>query len=84
MTAPSSDWRFYDSIYTERYMKSLTANRAGYNASAIAKTSGFKNVAGGFLIQHGTADDNVHFQNPAVLVDTLVSAGVGPEKMRVQ
>ncbi|CUS10777.1 unnamed protein product, partial [Tuber aestivum] len=84
MTAPSSDWRFYDSIYTERYMKSPTANRAGYNASAIAKTSGFKNVAGGFLIQHGTADDNVHFQNPAVLVGTLVSEGVGPEKMRVQ
>ncbi|CUS10775.1 unnamed protein product [Tuber aestivum] len=84
MTALSSDWRFYDSIYTERYMKSLTANRAGYNASAIAKTSGFKNVAGGFLIQHGTADNNVHFQNPAVLVDTLVSEGVSPEKMRVQ
>ncbi|PWW77994.1 hypothetical protein C7212DRAFT_276799 [Tuber magnatum] len=68
MTAPVSDWRFYDSMYTERYMKLPTTNRAGYNASAITKTSGFKNVAGGFLIQHGTGDDNVHFQNTAVLM----------------
>ncbi|CUS10772.1 unnamed protein product [Tuber aestivum] len=84
MTAPVTDWRFYDSIYTERYMKSPTANRAGYNVSAISKTSGFKNVAGGFLIQHGTGDDNVHFQHAAVLVDTLVYEGVSPEKMQVQ
>ncbi|RPA96803.1 hypothetical protein L873DRAFT_1693372 [Choiromyces venosus 120613-1] len=72
ITAPVSDWRFYDSMYTERYMKLLTTNAAGYNASAIRKTAGFKNVAGGFLIQHGTGDDNVHFQNSAALVDTLV------------
>lgn len=84
MTAPVTDWRFYDSMYTERYMKLLTTNRAGYNASAITKTSGFKNVAGGFLIQHGTGDDNVHFQHSAVLADALVYEGVSPEKMRVQ
>ncbi|KAG0639686.1 dipeptidyl peptidase IV N-terminal region-domain-containing protein [Tuber brumale] len=84
MTAPVTDWRFYDSIYTERYMKLLTTNGAGYNASAITKTAGFKNVAGGFLIQHGTGDDNVHFQNSAALADALVYEGVSPEKMRVQ
>ncbi|PWW77999.1 hypothetical protein C7212DRAFT_276810 [Tuber magnatum] len=84
MTAPGTDWRFYNSMYTERYMKLLTTNRAGYNASAITKTSGFKNVAGGFLIQHGTGDDNVHFQHAAALVDALVYEGVSPEKMRVQ
>ncbi|CUS11547.1 unnamed protein product, partial [Tuber aestivum] len=84
VTAPVTDWRFYHSIYTESYMKPPTTNRPGYNASAITKTSGFKNVVGGFLIHHGTTDDNVHFQHSAVLVDTVVYEGVSPEKMRVQ
>ncbi|KAG0133844.1 putative dipeptidyl peptidase IV (Dpp4) [Tuber indicum] len=84
MTAPVTDWRFYNSMYVERYMKLPTTNRAGYNASAITKTAGFKNVAGGFIIQHGTGDDNVHFQNSAALADALVREGVSPEKMRVQ
>ncbi|CUS10766.1 unnamed protein product [Tuber aestivum] len=84
MTAPLTDWRFYDSMYTERFMKLLTTNRAGYNDSAITKVAGFKNVAGGFLIQHGTGDDNVHFQSSAALVDALVYEGVSPEKMHVQ
>ncbi|GIK03415.1 diacylglycerol pyrophosphate phosphatase [Aspergillus viridinutans] len=83
-TAPVSDWRFYDSMYTERYMKTLKSNAAGYNASAIRKVAGYKNVRGGVLIQHGTGDDNVHFQNAAALVDTLVGAGVTPEKLQVQ
>ncbi|KAF7159511.1 hypothetical protein CNMCM5623_004849 [Aspergillus felis] len=83
-TAPVSDWRFYDSMYTERYMKTLESNAAGYNASAIRKVAGYKNVRGGLLIQHGTGDDNVHFQNAAALVDTLVGSGVTPEKLQVQ
>ncbi|PKX92845.1 prolyl dipeptidyl peptidase DppIV [Aspergillus novofumigatus IBT 16806] len=83
-TAPVSDWRFYDSMYTERYMKTLESNAAGYNASAIRKVAGYKNVRGGVLIQHGTGDDNVHFQNAAALVDTLVGAGVTPDKLQVQ
>jgi dipeptidyl-peptidase-4 len=58
-------------------MKSLTTNAAGYNTTAVVNAEGFKNVRGGFLIQHGTGDDNVHFQNSAVLVDTLTSAKVG-------
>ncbi|KAL4793760.1 putative dipeptidyl peptidase 4 [Aspergillus venezuelensis] len=84
LTAPVSDWRLYDSMYTERYMKTLETNSDGYNSTAIRKTEGFKNVAGGFLIQHGTGDDNVHFQNSAALVDTLIGAGVTPEQMQVQ
>ncbi|KAH0614780.1 uncharacterized protein H6S33_000416 [Morchella sextelata] len=84
ITAPVSDWRFYDSMYTERYMGTLEDNQAGYAESAVALPGGFKNVAGGFLVQHGTGDDNVHFQNSAALVDTLMVAGVSPEKMRVQ
>ncbi|RHZ51514.1 diacylglycerol pyrophosphate phosphatase [Aspergillus turcosus] len=83
-TAPVSDWRFYDSMYTERYMKTLESNAAGYNASAIRAVAGYKSVPGGVLIQHGTGDDNVHFQNAAALVDTLVGAGVTPEKLQVQ
>lgn len=50
----------------------------------MRNVTGFKNIAGGFLVQHGTGDDNVHFQNAAVLVDTLVSGGVSPDKLQVQ
>ncbi|KAF2108029.1 dipeptidyl peptidase IV N-terminal region-domain-containing protein [Lophiotrema nucula] len=84
ITAPVSDWRFYDSVYTERYMKTPALNPAGYNKSRVHDTTGFKNVAGGFLVQHGTGDDNVHFQNSAALVDLLVGDRVTPEKMQVQ
>ncbi|CAZ79556.1 unnamed protein product [Tuber melanosporum] len=84
MTSPGADWPLYDTMFTERHVKLLATNRAGYNASAIIKTAGFKNVAGGFLIQHGTGDDNAHFQHAVVLVDALMYGGVGPEEMRVQ
>ncbi|KAF1808300.1 putative dipeptidyl peptidase 4 [Eremomyces bilateralis CBS 781.70] len=84
ITAPVSDWRFYDSMYTERYMKTPELNPGGYEETAVEKVDGFKNIAGGILIQHGTGDDNVHFANSAVLVDTLISGGISPEKMQVQ
>jgi dipeptidyl-peptidase 4 len=82
ITAPVSDWRLYDSVYTERYMKTYAMNPAGYNETAVRKADGFKNIAGGFSIFHGTGDDNVHYQNTAALVDFLVGAGVSPEKMK--
>lgn len=85
ITAPVSDWRLYDSMYTERYMKTYEMNPAGYNASAVRHPVGFQNAAGGFLVQHGTGDDNVHFQHAAALVDMLVGSGVvSPTKMQVQ
>ena len=84
MTAPVSDWRFYDSLYTERYMKTPELNPEGYNRSRVHDITGFKNIAGNFLIQHGTGDDNVHFQNAAALVDALMGGGVTPEKMAAQ
>lgn len=84
ITAPVSDWRFYDSMYTERYMKDLASNLDGYKTTAVVNATGFQNVRGGFLIQHGTGDDNVHFQNSAVLVDTLTTAKVSPKKFHVQ
>jgi len=84
ITAPVADWRLYDSMYTERYMKTYEQNPAGYNTSAVRDAAGFKAVKGGFLIQHGTGDDNVHFQNSAAMVDRLVGQGVGPDRMQVQ
>ncbi|OAA53331.1 extracellular dipeptidyl-peptidase Dpp4 [Cordyceps fumosorosea ARSEF 2679] len=83
ITAPVTDWRLYDSIYTERYMKRLEENEAGYNHTAVRNVNGFKNVAGGVAIMHGTGDDNVHYQNAAALVDLLVGGGVSPAKVRV-
>ncbi|OAL54576.1 dipeptidyl-peptidase-like protein IV [Pyrenochaeta sp. DS3sAY3a] len=82
ITAPVSDWRFYDSIYTERYMKTPDINPGGYNVSRVHDATGFKTIAGGTVIQHGTGDDNVHFQNAAALVDLLMVNRVTPEKMQ--
>ncbi|XXG95778.1 Dipeptidyl peptidase 4 [Hypoxylon texense] len=82
IVAPVSDWRFYDSMYTERYMKTSQLNPAGYEKSAVRRAEGFKHIAGGFSIQHGLGDDNVHYQNTAALLDLLVGAGVPPAKMQ--
>jgi len=82
-TAPVSDWRFYDTMYTERYMKTPETNAEGYAKSAVHDTEGFKNIAGSFLIQHGSGDDNVHFQHAAALSDLLMGAKVSPEKLEV-
>ena len=68
-------------MYTERYMKTLETNAKGYNETAVRKPEGFQNIAGSFLLQHGTGDDNVHFQHGAVLLDTLMNAGVSPQKL---
>ncbi|KAK3902339.1 dipeptidyl peptidase IV N-terminal region-domain-containing protein [Staphylotrichum tortipilum] len=73
--APVTDWRFYDSIYTERYMLTPQANGHGYDTSAITNVSALaQNVR--FLVMHGVADDNVHFQNSLTLLDKLDLAGV--------
>ena len=82
-TAPVADWRLYDSMYTERYMKTPALNGAGYAKSAVHDVTGFKALRGGFSVQHGTGDDNVHFQNSAALGDLLMGGGVGPEKLEV-
>ncbi|KAI9710675.1 MAG: hypothetical protein M1820_002508 [Bogoriella megaspora] len=73
--APVTDWRFYDSIYTERYMDTPQANPAGYQNATIANTTALgANVR--FLVMHGSADDNVHLQNSLTLLDKLDLAGV--------
>jgi dipeptidyl aminopeptidase len=73
--APVTDWRFYDSIYTERYMHTPQHNPGGYDNSSISNMSALhQNVR--FLIMHGIADDNVHMQNSLTLLDKLDLAGV--------
>lgn len=84
ITAPTSDCRLYDSMYTERYMGMPEENRAAFDRAAIRNATGFKNIPGGVVIQHGTGDDNVHFQHTAALVDLLMGAGVGPDKLTTQ
>jgi dipeptidyl aminopeptidase len=73
--APVTDWRFYDSIYTERYMHTPQHNYKGYeNATISDMTALHQNVR--FLLMHGVADDNVHVQNSLTLLDKLDLAGV--------
>ena len=70
--APVTNWRFYDSIYTERYMQTPQENASGYDDnSPINHVSKLK---GKFLLIHGTADDNVHVQNTMQMVEALVQA----------
>ena len=70
--APVTNWKFYDSIYTERYLRTPQQNQKGYDDnSPINFASGLK---GKFLLIHGTADDNVHLQNSMEFVISLVKA----------
>ena len=68
--APPTCWRFYDSIYTERYMRTPNENKAGYDeVNPIARAS---QLNGALLLCHGLADDNVHYRNTAEYVEALV------------
>jgi len=70
--APPTCWRYYDSIYTERYMRTPQENQTGYDeVNPIARAS---QLHGALLICHGLADDNVHYQNSAEYVEALVQA----------
>ena len=70
--APPTCWRYYDSIYTERYMRTPNENKSGYDeVNPIYRAS---QLHGALLICHGLADDNVHYQNTAEYVEALVQA----------
>ena len=71
--APVTDWRFYDSIYTERYMKLPSQNEDGYREASPSNFAG--GLKGALFIAHGSADDNVHMQNAIYLVGELIKAG---------
>ncbi|MBO98102.1 MAG: S9 family peptidase, partial [Flavobacteriales bacterium] len=68
--APVTNWRFYDNIYTERYMQKPSENRIGYDDNS--PINHVKKIKGDFLIVHGSADDNVHLQNTMEMVSALV------------
>ncbi|TRZ00995.1 hypothetical protein DNTS_033379 [Danionella cerebrum] len=73
--APVSKWEYYDSIYTERYMLTPAENRAFYqNSTVTERAKNFKSVE--YLLVHGTADDNVHFQQAAQISNALVDQQV--------
>jgi dipeptidyl-peptidase-4 len=67
---PVTDWHFYDSIYTERYLGLLPQNEKGYRASSPVNTA--EGLKGKLLIAHGTGDDNVHFANALSLINKLI------------
>jgi dipeptidyl-peptidase-4 len=70
--APVTTWRYYDTIYTERYLQTPQQNAAGYDDnSPITHVNKLK---GNLLLIHGTGDDNVHYQNAVDLVDALIKA----------
>ncbi|MGB5419286.1 S9 family peptidase [Algibacter sp.] len=70
--APVSSWRFYDSIYTERYMTTPQENESGYDDNS--PINHVDKLKGDFLLVHGSADDNVHLQNTMRLAEALIQA----------
>ena len=70
--APPTCWRYYDTVYTERYMRTPKENQRGYDeVNPIARAS---QLNGSLLLCHGLADDNVHYQNTAEYVEAIVQA----------
>jgi len=70
--APVTNWRFYDTIYTERFMRTPQENPDGYDSNSPINFA--DRLKGKYLLIHGMADDNVHFQNAVEMTDALVNA----------
>lgn len=70
--APVTNWRFYDSIYTERYMQTPQENASGYDENS--PINHVDKLKGKFLLIHGSADDNVHVQNSMQMMEALIQA----------
>lgn len=70
--APVTSWRFYDTIYTERYMQTPQENASGYDDNSPINHVG--NLKGAYLLIHGSADDNVHVQNTMRMAEALIQA----------
>ncbi len=72
--APVTHWKYYDNIYTERYLRRPVDNPRGYeDNSPLNFTDGIK---GNYLLVHGTGDDNVHWQNSAEMINAMIKSGV--------
>lgn len=70
--APVTNWRFYDSVYTERYMRTPQENAKGYDDNS--PINHVDKLKGAYLLVHGTGDDNVHFQNTVEMTEALIRA----------
>jgi dipeptidyl-peptidase-4 len=82
--APVTNWRFYDTIYTERYMRTPQENPAGYDDNSPFYYP--EKLKGDYLLIHGSGDDNVHLQHTMRMVEALIQAdkqfewGIYPDK----
>ena len=72
--APVTNWKWYDTIYTERYMRTPAENESGYEENSPVNFA--DRIKGPYLLVHGFADDNVHFQNAAEMARALVKANI--------
>jgi dipeptidyl-peptidase-4 len=72
--APVTDWRDYDSVYTERYLGLPSESGQGYKEFSVVNSA--DKLRGHLLLAHGTGDDNVHFENTVQLVQKLIEAGI--------
>lgn len=77
--APVTNWRYYDNIYTERYMRKPQDNANGYDDNS--PINHIEKLKGAFLLVHGTADDNVHLQNSIELTKKLISQNIDFDMM---
>ncbi len=72
--APVTNWKYYDNIYTERFLRKPQDNKSGYEDNS--PTNFVKNIKGKYLLIHGSADDNVHLQNSMELAAALVKYNI--------
>lgn len=79
--APVTDWRLYDTIYTERYMGRPQDDPEGYASASVASSSA--NMKGKLMIAHGTGDDNVHFANTSELLNDFIRNGSYPTDVTI-
>ncbi|WBO84263.1 S9 family peptidase [Hymenobacter yonginensis] len=70
--APVTNWRYYDTVYTERFLKTPQENPAGYDDNSPVQHA--DKLKGKLLLVHGTGDDNVHFQNSVAFTDAMIKA----------
>ena len=70
--APVTNWRYYDNIYTERFMQTPSENEDGYDQNSPINF--VKQLKGKYLLVHGSGDDNVHYQNTMEMINAMVAA----------